>query len=354
MKKTILLFITVLFLGINFYPKLLLYLHEVHTSLNKNTRANAPLLGTSFPLVATSIHERYRKHLSAVFKGCEDVCLISPVSNTWDQKGSHIFKPNINCDSLLKNTAIDRPSMESHSPQDIPEFMIDPFTYEGMMPYRKSSTHIDFANVKETDIDWTPDLVDALILASISRTIQPEHATNPTEGLSLMTVLEIHAEIQNSKVLVIGRGDSTPWIEAILIHLGASSVTTLSQKNINCTDSRIRTVALRDIDQLDDNYDVTVAYSSLENIGLGTTGDALNPWRDRQTVARAWCMSSPAARLVVAVPFDNTEPGIEFNKQRIHSWTTLLHLMTNWKIAFTHRTQAYMIAVGNRIHKITA
>ncbi|KAJ1487113.1 hypothetical protein T484DRAFT_1787720 [Baffinella frigidus] len=36
------------------------------------------------------------------------------------------------------------------------------------------------------------------------------------------------------------------------------------------------------------SFDAVVSFSSVEHTGLGRYGDALNPWGDLQTIARAW------------------------------------------------------------------
>ncbi len=49
-------------------------------------------------------------------------------------------------------------------------------------------------------------------------------------------------------------------------------------------------------------FDAMVSFSSLEHAGLGAYGEALNPWADLITMARAWCVLKPKARALVGVP----------------------------------------------------
>ena len=51
-----------------------------------------------------------------------------------------------------------------------------------------------------------------------------------------------------------------------------------------------------------DVFDVVFSFSSLEHSGLGRYGDPLNPWGDIMSVAEAWCVSGPSAKLAMAVP----------------------------------------------------
>jgi hypothetical protein len=77
-------------------------------------------------------------------------------------------------------------------------------------------------------------------------------------------------------------------------------------------------------------FDAVVTFSSVEHAGLGRYGDALNPWGDRQALARAWCMAKPGAKLLIGVMY-GTHDVIEFNAHRVYSALTLSHLLANWK-----------------------
>jgi hypothetical protein len=49
-------------------------------------------------------------------------------------------------------------------------------------------------------------------------------------------------------------------------------------------------------------FDGVVTYSSLEHSGLGRYGDAINPWGDLITMAKAWCLTKSGGRMMVGVP----------------------------------------------------
>jgi len=61
-------------------------------------------------------------------------------------------------------------------------------------------------------------------------------------------------------------------------------------------------------------YDAILSFSSLEHSGLGRYGDELNPWGDRQGVARAWCMTKPGGKLALGV--EAGDDTIAFNAHR--------------------------------------
>jgi hypothetical protein len=91
-------------------------------------------------------------------------------------------------------------------------------------------------------------------------------------------------------------------------------------------------------------YDTVVTFSSIEHSGLGRYGDALNPWGDIISIARAWCVASEEASLVIAVPWDSHEDAIEFNAHRVYSKVRYPYLTSNWRaISSENNTQKNFI-----------
>ena len=58
-----------------------------------------------------------------------------------------------------------------------------------------------------------------------------------------------------------------------------------------------------------------VSYSSLEHGGLGRFGDAMHPWGDLVTMAKAWCLIKDKGAAVIAVPTAKQDT-IEYNAHR--------------------------------------
>ena len=90
-------------------------------------------------------------------------------------------------------------------------------------------------------------------------------------------------------MLVIG--STFPWIESILLHLGASNITTLEYAKVPNTDPRLNPVTPESLRKsiLSGNvpeFDSMVTFSSVEHSGLGRYGDGLNPWGDLITMAQ--------------------------------------------------------------------
>ena len=111
---------------------------------------------------------------------------------------------------------------------------------------------------------------------------------------------------KNKHVLVIGTQE--PWIEAILLELGAKKVTTLQYNDIASEHHQLfpikpRAFAERYLNGTLELFDSMVTFSSIEHAGLGLYGDGINPWADLITMARAWCTLKPKARALVGVPY---------------------------------------------------
>jgi hypothetical protein len=78
-------------------------------------------------------------------------------------------------------------------------------------------------------------------------------------------------------------------------------------------------------------FDVIVSFSSVEHSGLGRYGDALNPWGDLQTIARAWCITKPGGCMVLGVPDDEPNADtIQFNAHRVYDPLMYMHLTAKW------------------------
>jgi hypothetical protein len=112
----------------------------------------------------------------------------------------------------------------------------------------------------------------------------------------------------SKNVLVIG--SQTPWVKGLCLAAGAGHDFTLEYGKL-ATDHPDVTVltpeggvprAWRGWHAEDQRRGDGLLASSLEHAGLGRYSDGLNPWGDILALARAWCVSSAHAQLVIAVP----------------------------------------------------
>ena len=113
-------------------------------------------------------------------------------------------------------------------------------------------------------------------------------------------------DVQNQHILVIGT--QVPWIEAILLDMGAKKITILEYNDIVSQHPQLFPIKPKDFAQKYLNgtlekFDAMVTFSSIEHSGLGTYGDSINPWGDLITMAKAWCTLKPKAKALVGVPY---------------------------------------------------
>lgn len=148
--------------------------------------------------------------------------------------------------------------------------------------------------------------------------------------------------LKDSSILVIG--SERPWVEACALSLGAKEVTTVEYGGIQSTHPQVKTFTpdqLRESPEMFmERFDAIISFSSVEHSGLGRYGDALNPWGDRQAMARAWCMTKPGGQLAVGVPY-NTVDTIHYNAHREYGPIQLPHLLANWKQVWKTEEAAY-------------
>lgn len=130
------------------------------------------------------------------------------------------------------------------------------------------------------------------------------------EGATILRDKLSQIDMKGKSVLVIG--SSHPWVEAVLLHNGAAKVTTLEYGTIVSEHPQIITVTPNEFRQQYMNgtlekFDGVISHSSIEHSGLGRYGDALNPWGDILTVARAWCVTKPTGFMYLGLPTGRTD-----------------------------------------------
>jgi len=149
--------------------------------------------------------------------------------------------------------------------------------------------------------------------------------------------------IQGKRVAVVGT--ERPWGEAILVNLGADSVTTIEYLPLIIEHERVTTttpyrVAYQFISNQSDPFDTVFSYSSLEHSGLGRYGDPITPFGDLEATAQVWCMVKPGGHFVMAVMAseDRNKCSIVWNAHRVYGDVRLQHLTANWRVLEEFKT----------------
>lgn len=238
------------------------------------------------------------------------------------------IQKKFDCLALGTNAAIDASGWDSPPPHDIPASMRSAFTFDGRI--QPSEFYFDQKYLDSTAAVpiWTREGIDHMIALAKRRELEGNYGRGETnwviEGLAQMS-------LNGTDVLVIG--SENPWVEACVLAAGALRVTTLEYGTITSLHPQVFTLTpgtLRtQFQSLVGRFDAIVTFSSVEHSGLGRYGDALNPYGDKQAIARAWCLAKPGARMLLGVMYGHD--GLQFNAHRVYGPLQLPHLTANWK-----------------------
>lgn len=275
---------------------------------------------------AVTTEQRYAQHLQDVLVGCEEICDLS--LEGFPSLFFNFIKKRVDCLALGRNAAIDAQGFEDPPPREIPQVMMHAFTFDGKITPGQAYYHEKYLGAKANVPVWTRELVDEMVKKAKQRELHGNYGVSDTN--SVLDALAI-MDVSGGHALVIG--SENPWVEACVLSMGAAHVTTLEYGEISSEHPQISTLRPHDMrasfhDMLD-KFDFVVTFSSVEHSGLGRYGDALNPFGDKQIMARAWCMAKPGARMLLGVPSGGD--GLEFNAHRVYGPLQYPHLLANWE-----------------------
>ena len=268
------------------------------------------------------------KRMEQIRRGCEEICdnsITGTPSLFFDQ-----VKKKIDCHGLWMNEAIDQAMIEPYPPPWIPEEMVGAFTYGGRVQIRPWGSVLNDRYLEKTAMQhvWTRDTIDDWTMKCHNGELDGNYGVSEVRQLKLGLG---QMNLSGASVLVIG--SEIPWVEACVLDAGASLVTTLEYGEIISEHPRVKTVTPSQFrarySEYNEIFDAVVTFSSVEHSGLGRYGDAMNPWGDRQAIARAWCASKPGARLLTAVMTGVDE--IVYNAHRVYGPIMYPHLVANWE-----------------------
>ena len=279
-------------------------------------------------------------NLEQVQLGCGEICntTIKPISAG---KYYDVIRKSFDCIDLFENPFIDNRAAESIAGrsrplayQDLPKRIRDLYSYQGRVTVR--DFYFNDAEQPSDQTVWTVNLINKYRM--MARNGRPYSTYGSKDGLNVFRHLRDHMldEVRGGNVLVIG--SQTPWIEAMLIELGAAKVTTVDYTPIENHHPQIETLTPEELSRRflstpDFSFDGIVTFSSVEHSGLGRYGDALNPWGDLITMSKAWCLTKPGGKLLIGVPtgYDS----IYFNAHRLYGPIQYSHLFANWNVVYT-------------------
>lgn len=199
------------------------------------------------------------------------------------------------------------------------------FTMNGAVP--AMDVFYDSYLAGETLPVWTTETINQMV--GLVQAKSTEFGTYGKQAiLDVISAIEAYPVIGKT-VLVVG--SVNPWAEAIIIASGAEQVYTVDFNKPVCSDSRIITMDIAELDASTMMYDAVLSFSSLEHDGLGRYGDPMHPYGDVERVKRIKTLVKQGGLFFLAVPTGKDH--LVFNAHRVSSWVLLL---------FTHVDEALL------------
>ena len=291
-------------------------------------RYTSPISSTKTADGKKSFSKKFQ-YLERIWRDCGELC-----DTTRDGIGGPFFnhtRANIQCDRLFSNEDIDKGHGEAHAPNNIPEELWEEFTMNGRIQVREYYMDQTYLGGKARKPIWTKEDIEKLIVLAKTGQLVANYGIRQTN--SLRDGLSHAPNIVNGRVLVIG--SENPWVEACVLEAGAREVVTLEYGEIVSEHPKIKTMVPSEFRQKYLNgtlgkFDGIVTFSSVEHSGLGRYGDALNPWGDIITIARAWCVTREGGSLTIAVVYKGGNDSLSFNAHRTYGYIRYPYLTANW------------------------
>jgi len=296
------------------------------------------------------------ERLIKIKKSCGDVCktdaklvIKKPLDDeklgkAGNYKNLVIQKKSIECRNLFEDSIHDKPAPEFQKEpfEYLPKSLWNDFTYQNRVLVTRYFLTDSFPSDRNSGVStthWNRQSIENKISLAKSQSWEQFGGNyGGTESKLLYdTILAGNVTVKNKNVLVIG--SIQPWVESIFLALGANHTTTLEYNEIISDHPQTTAYLPWDLSKkylkgdLKQKFDVMVSYSSLEHGGLGRFGDAMHPWGDLVTMAKAWCLIKDKGAAIIAVPTAKQDT-IEYNAHRCYGPLLLSHLFANWNVKF--------------------
>ena len=164
------------------------------------------------------------------------------------------------------------------------------------------------------ELIWSKEMIDKMLYCCNIKEYEKLSPNDyPKASLQFVEVFNKYVNLSGKKCLVLG--SISPWVECLLLHFNAESVTTLDYIIPECN-YKINTISINDYN-IKMKYDVVVSFSSIEHDGLGRYGDPINPNGDIDACIEAYNMINEGGYFICSVPIGSG--CIEGNYHRIYN-----------------------------------
>jgi hypothetical protein len=178
------------------------------------------------------------------------------------------------------------------------------------------------------ELKWSNEMIDNMLEYCNNKEYEKlSPNVYPKSSLQFVEIFKKYVNLSGKKCLVLG--SISPWIECLLLHFNAKSVTTLDYTIPECN-YKINMLSMENYKN-NMKYDVIVSYSSLEHDGLGRYGDPINPNGDIDACIEAYTMLNEDGYFICGIPIGKGV--IEGNYHRIYNnkrISKLFHLFSEF------------------------
>ena len=245
----------------------------------------------------------------------------------------HIFEiSGLSIDEFYKNNITIRKKNEYITPiqlNTINETIINEFEEDlkfinihGFINGVKTNSYNQIPNVCKTymnydnnnwKLKWSNMMIDKML--ELCNNLKYEKLSPVDYPKSSLQFVEVFNRINLSEKKCLVLGSISPWIECLMLHFNAKSVTTLDYITPECN-YKINILSM-DNYKKEMKYDVIVSFSSLEHDGLGRYGDPINPNGDIDTCIEVYTMLNESGYFICGIPIGYG--CIEGNYHRIYN-----------------------------------
>ena len=295
----------------------------------------------------------YAKVLGKQLDACGDLCNVN--GSSYKVKlafGDDVFdriSADVNCPKLFASEYIDTPAKRV-PPSRIPKAMLHSFSLDGQSAISYASRIYSEVSINSSVTDWPDSLIQEYLDNLKSGTYKGSYGQHNSRNL-----LEVAKKYYSGKTILV-LGSVTPWVEAILLHAGATHIYTVDHRVIQCNHPKVTPLTAVEFNELYRQGKVpkiagAVAFGTVVHSGLGRYGDILNPWGDIMAMSKLWCVLQPDAVVAVSTFADATASDVvEWNMRRHYGSRRLPRLFTNYRIMQVYpRTNWQLLFVARKV-----
>jgi hypothetical protein len=149
------------------------------------------------------------------------------------------------------------------------------------------------------ELKWSKEMIDKMLICCDNLDYEKLSPNDyPKSSLQFVEVFNKFVNLSGKNCLVLG--SISPWIECLLLHFNADSVSTLDYITPECN-YKINILSMNNYKK-EIKYDVIISFSSLEHDGLGRYGDPINPNGDIDACIEAYTMLNDNGYFICGIP----------------------------------------------------